>query len=251
MYSKYINGIKQEEIDFPKRFASYEEKEYGILFYMPDNKDSYDGNHVCIYPERITELGTVLDDISAFYRKLGIRASIYHPFEKNYFKDNLETLNAHGYRFTPEDDHRVMLLTAQNSIDTPKRLDIRVLDSWDERVASDILIPSGEPWETEVTRKRIGQEGAYLFVGYIDGKAVVYSDIHKSEHGNTRFDYIVTANEHRGKGYASELLSFMAEYCKNNDFPICWQWAGPSEHICYKAGFREAFTIEAGYASLI
>lgn len=251
MYSKYINGIKQEEIGFPKRFASYEEKEYGILFYMPDNKDSYDGNHVCIYPERITELGTVLDDISAFYRKLGIRASIYHPFEKNYFKDNLEKLNAHGYRFTPEDDHRVMLLTAQNSIDTPKRLDIRVLDSWDERVASDILIPSGEPWETEVTRKRIGQEGAYLFVGYIDGKAVVYSDIHKSEHGNTRFDYIVTANEHRGKGYASELLSFMAEYCKNNDFPICWQWAGPSEHICYKAGFREAFTIEAGYASLI
>lgn len=34
MYSKYEKGIKQEEIDFPKQFASYEEKEYGILFYM-------------------------------------------------------------------------------------------------------------------------------------------------------------------------------------------------------------------------
>ncbi len=242
-------GIKQEEIGFPKRFASYEEKEYGILFYMTDNKDSYDGNHACIYPDKITDLGAVLDDITAFYKKLGIRASIYHPFEKDYFKNNLETLESHGYTYTAEDDHRVMLLTAENSIDTPKRLDIRVLNDWDERVATDILIPSGEPWEIEVTKKRTEQDGNYLFVGYLDGKAVVYSDIHKSEYGNTRFDYIVTAKEQRGNGYASELLSFMVEYCKDNAFPVCWQWAGPSENICYRAGFREAFTMEAGFAA--
>ncbi len=246
-----INGIKQEEIDFPKRFASYEEKEYGILFYMADNKDSYDGNHACIYPDRITDLGAVLDDITEFYNRLGIKASIYHPFEKDYFRNNLETLIAHGYTYTAEDDHRVMLLTAENSIVAPKRLDIRVLNSWDECVATDILIPSGEPWEIEVTKKRTEQDGAYLFVGYLDGKAVVYSDIHKSEHGNTRFDYIVTAKEHRGNGYASEMLSFMVEYCKENEFPVCWQWAGPSEHICYRAGFREAFTMEAGFASKV
>ena len=81
-----IDGIKQEEIEFPKRFASYIEKEYGILFYMKDNTDSYDGNHACIYPDKIKDLGAVLDDIAAFYKKLGIRASIYHPYEKDYFR---------------------------------------------------------------------------------------------------------------------------------------------------------------------
>ena len=245
----FVTGIKQEENEFPKRFASYEEKEYGILFYMADNKDSYDGNHACIYPEKITDLGAVLDDISEFYKRLGMQASIYHPFEKDYFKDNIEILQAHGYTYTAEEDHRVMLLTEANNITTPKRLDIRVLNKWEERVATDILIPSGEPWEIEVTKKRAEQEGTYLFVGYLDDKAVVYSDIHKSEYGNTRFDYIVTAKEHRGHGYASELLSFMVEYCKKNAFPMCWQWAGPSEHICYNAGFREAFTMEGGYAA--
>ena len=64
-------GIRQEEIDFPKRFASYVEKDYGILFYMPDNKDSYDGNHACIYPDKIIDLGNVLDDFAGFYRALG------------------------------------------------------------------------------------------------------------------------------------------------------------------------------------
>lgn len=248
MYNEYADGIRQEENEFPKHFASYEEKEYGILFYMEDNKDSYDGNHACIYPDKITDLGTVLDDISEFYRKLGMSASIYHPFEKDYFKNNIEMLKAHGYSYTAEDDHRVMLLTAENSIITPKRLDIRVLNRWDERVATDILIPSGEPWEIDVTKKRAEQKGTYLFVGYLDGRAVVYTDIHKSEYGNTRFDYIVTAKEYRGNGYASELLSFVVEYCKKNEFPMCWQWAGPSEHICYKAGFREVFAMEAGFA---
>lgn len=123
-------------------------------------------------------------------------------------------------------------------------------NEWDKHVATDILIPSGEPWEVEVTRKRIANEGAYLFVGYLGNKAVAYSDIHISKNGNTRFDYIVTAKDERGHGYASELLSFMVEYCKDHKLPVCWQWAGPSEHICYRAGFREMFTMEAGYASM-
>lgn len=246
---EYISAIKQEEIDFPKFFASYVEKEYGIIFYMENNKDSYDGNHACIYPHKITDLGAVLDDIKEFYQKLGIRASIYHPYEKDYFRKNEGILKAHGYTYTPEDDHRVMLLTEKSQIITPKRLDIRILTEWDERVATDILIPCGEPWEVDVTKKRIEKENTYLCVGYLDGKAVTYTDMHQSEHGNTRFDYIVTAKEHRGNGYASELLHFVTDYCRENKFPICWQWAGPSEHICYLAGFREAFTMEAGYAT--
>ena len=55
MMNEYIKSIKQEEIEFPKRFASYMEKDYGILFYMENNKDSYDGNHACIYPHKITD----------------------------------------------------------------------------------------------------------------------------------------------------------------------------------------------------
>lgn len=90
-----------------------------------------------------------------------------------------------------------------------------------------------------------------MLAGFLGGRAIVYTDFHISEHGNTRFDYIVTAKEQRGKGYASELLSFTANYCRECKFPVCWQWAGPSEHICYQAGFREAFTMEAGFAEMI
>jgi GNAT superfamily N-acetyltransferase len=95
----------------------------------------------------------------------------------------------------------------------------------------------------------IKYDGCYIFVGYLGSEAVTYTNIHVSKYGNTRYFYIVTSKKYRGNGYASELLSFVVEYCKSSKFPACWQWAGPSEHICYKAGFREAFTIPAGYAS--
>jgi len=244
-----IDAIKREEIEFPSRFACSVKKNWGILFYMEDNKTSYDGNHACFYPDRLDDLGAVLDEIKAFYAQKGICASVWHPYVKDYFQNNLDVLNAHGFVYTPVPDRRVMLLTAENSIACDPRLDIRVLTKWDERVATDILIPCGEPWEIDVTKKRMEHDGAYLFVGYLDGKAVVYSDIHQSPHGNTRFDYIVTAPAYRGKGYASELLSFMVDYCKQKNFPTCWQWAGPSENICYRAGFRVCFTMEAGYAT--
>ena len=41
-----------EEDLFPKIFTDYEEREYGILFFNTENKDSYDSNHAVIYKDR-------------------------------------------------------------------------------------------------------------------------------------------------------------------------------------------------------
>lgn len=96
MFEQYMDSVRREEIAYPKLFASYAEREYGILYYMEDNRDSYEGNHGCLYPEKIQDLGTVLEDITAFYRALGRRALLYHPFEKDYFRRHEGVLQAHG-----------------------------------------------------------------------------------------------------------------------------------------------------------
>lgn len=45
-----------EEDLFPKIFTKFEERDYGILFYNTENKDSFDSNHAVIYRERIQNL---------------------------------------------------------------------------------------------------------------------------------------------------------------------------------------------------
>ena len=42
-----------EEDLFPKIFTDYEERDYGILFYNEDNKDSFDSNHAVIYKDQV------------------------------------------------------------------------------------------------------------------------------------------------------------------------------------------------------
>ena len=53
-----------EEDLFPKIFAEFEERDYGILFYNTENKDSFDSNHAVIYRERVQNLQAVLSDIA-------------------------------------------------------------------------------------------------------------------------------------------------------------------------------------------
>ena len=40
MFEQYMDSVRREEIAYPKLFASYAEREYGILYYMEDNRDS-------------------------------------------------------------------------------------------------------------------------------------------------------------------------------------------------------------------
>lgn len=65
-----------EEDLFPKIFTKYEERDYGILFYNTENKDSFDSNHAVIYRERIQNL-QVISDIADFYKAKGRRPIIY------------------------------------------------------------------------------------------------------------------------------------------------------------------------------
>lgn len=244
----YKECILKEEAEFPKIFSSFVEKEFGIMFYMENNKELHDGNHAILNTEKITNLKSILNEITDFYLSKGIIPAIYHPFKENYFKDNSDIFKKCGYIVNILNDYRFMILTEKNNIKTENRLEIKRLTKWDERITNDIIIPCGEPWEIEPTKIALQNKDNYLFVGFLNDKAVVYTTFHKSKYDSTRFDYILTSKSYRKNGYASELLSYVVEFCKDNNLKNCFQWAGPSEKITYEAGFRENFTAPSGYA---
>jgi GNAT superfamily N-acetyltransferase len=243
--------ILKEELEYPKLFSSYLEEDFGIIFYFEDDKELHDGNHAVLYPEKIVDLGNVLDKITKFYLEKEIAPAIYHPFVPGYFEKNKEIFESHGYKITINDNYRFMILVEENTIKIPKRLEIKRMVSWDERISNDIIIPCGEEWEIEATKISLRNNDNYMFVGYLNNIAVTYTTFHKSINGCTRFDYILTAKNHRGKGYARELLSYVVDFCRYNKFLLCFQWAGPSEKITYDAGFRVSFEAESGRANYI
>lgn len=243
--------ILREENEFPKLFTSFAERDYGILYYNTDEKDSYDSNHSIILPNKITDLGAVLEDIKHFYAELGYKeTSIYHPFVPKYFTNNLFIFEKHGFSVHIEESRRMMILIEENMLARYNRLRIERLSEWDERILTDILAPDGKNYEQSVLKNSLRHPNFYLFVGYISDKAVVEVNFHVSQHGCTRFDHIVTAPDERGKGYAREIMCYVSNFCRENRFPLCYQWPdnGTSERITTQAGFRYMFDIESGYA---
>ncbi len=145
-----------EEDLFPKIFADYEERNYGILFYQEDNKDSFDSNHAVIYKDKIKDLQDVLSDIVHFYRSKGIRPIIYQSMlDDNWFGHIKEDLAAAGFRSWVE-DQEYMLPAGENLITPNPKVEIRKVTKWKDELEK-VFREAEEPWEIKVARKTLGQ----------------------------------------------------------------------------------------------
>lgn len=247
-----IRKIKLEEDMFPKTFTDFEEKDFGVLFYNEKNKNSYDSNHAVIYKNKIKDLDLVLNSITEFYTKRNINPTIYQAVEdEGYFKEKKEVFRKHGYSVWTEGPNNIMILCDESYVKSSNELHIKLITEWDERIATDIFIPSDEDYEIEVVKNCIEATDYKVFVGYKEGKAIAIVYFHISEHDCCRFDYIIISKDHREKGYAREILSYVTDYCKEKSIKNCFQWPAhqTSERICYEAGFRHLFYAEAGRAS--
>ena len=251
---KIKKRIIYEEYEFPKLFTNFVERDYGILYHNIKNINSYDSNHAVIFPEKISNLTRVLNEISIFYSKnLRQNANIYHPFVENYFIENARILKLCKYQLTINLDSRIMLLTEDNKIKKSKKLEIKHIRKWDRNVNDDINKISGKEKYLQKVIKNSMKENNFLFIGYFMGEPVSLLSFHVSKHGCTRFDEIKTIEKHRNNGYAREMVSFAVEFHRKEKLPIAYQWPrnSTSERITTEAGFRVAFTIPLGHANHI
>lgn len=152
-----------EEDLFPKIFTDHEEREYGILFFNTDNKDSYDSNHAVIYKDKIHDLQYVLSDITEFYKGKESRPIIYQSMlDDNWFDEIQEELSSAGFRSWIE-DQEYMLQVDENRIipnpDITRALFYNYVEWCRQNGIDNVYIwPDGE------TPKRIYEEGGYRVI---------------------------------------------------------------------------------------
>ena len=241
--------ILKEEFKFPKLFADFEEREWGIMFFKENNKGSHDSNHAILYPEKIADFEKTILEIKDFYFARGLSAQIYQPSVDGYFAEREEIFARNGFEVKVWGRNRVMLLDAENIIPPSRKLSIRRISQWDEAL-SQLYRQAGEEHGIEADKESLKSGDFFLFAGYVADEPVVTVSFHVSEYDCTRFDYVFTALKHRGQGYARELLSYVTDFCREKNFQNCFQWPAnqTSESICYQAGFRTAFEFEGATA---
>ena len=139
-------NIAKAEQEFPRLFANFEERTYGVLFYNTNIKDHHDSNHAILYTDKINDLQKVLTDIRDFYKSIDITPTIYHPSIENYFIENVHILKTNGYKFMTALDSRIMVV--QNSdvkplsdiLDIRQITDIKMIEDGSFFIEKDIYL---------------------------------------------------------------------------------------------------------------
>lgn len=245
-----LDKIFLEEDYFPREFAKYETREYGMLFYEESNKDSYDSNHAVIFKEKIKDLDAVLRDITEFYRSKGQSPIVYQATaDEGYFTENQEIFAKHGFQ-TWEEEQRFMVPMEENTLKTNPEISVKRVTEWEETFATEIFEKAEEPWEIEVAKKMIKNPNTIFFAAYYKNHPVGMTYGHERD-GVCRYDYILVSKECRRIGVARALMNALVEYCKARGIKNCSLWpAGESaEKIYVEAGFRTVAVKKTGRAA--
>lgn len=237
-----------EEDLFLKLFTKSEERPYGILFYNPDNRDSYDSNHAVIYKDKIDDLPAVLEDIHTFYKEKGSNAIIYQSMlDDAYFEEIKKELFSAGYKSWTE-EQKYMLPLDENKLTPPENISVRRATSWSDDLRQ-VFIEAEEPWEIPVLEKSIQNENYWCFAASVEGKTVGVLYGHISEKA-CRVDYLLVSKKYRGIGVGTALFNEYVNWAHSNGIKNDYIWPDGEipEKIYTKAGYRVVEVRRAGRA---
>ena len=244
-----LDKVYIEEDLFPREVTSYEERDYGFLFYNMENKDSYDSNHAIIFREKISDLDMVLKDIVGFYNEKGIMPNVYQSIrEEGYFGEIKDQLKEYGFE-TWIEEQRYMVLFAENNITPNSEVSVKIVSKWRDEYGKEIFEKAGEPWGIDVLKRALRNDNTLLFVAFYEDKPVGMTYCHITD-GICRVDYLLVSKDCRNIGVGRTLINGFVEYCHSSHIENCYLWPDgeTAEKIYYEAGFRYVETKKAGRA---
>ena len=239
-----------EEDLFPMIFTEYEERDYGILFYNTENKDSFDSNHAVIYRDRIRDLHQVLADITGFYKTKGSRPIIYQSMlDDNWFDEIKDELAAAGFESWIE-DQEYMLPSGNNLIIPNPEIKVRRVSKWNHEIGN-VFTEAEEPWEIMVAKRTLAYPKAWMFAASLNEKVIGLLYGHISERA-CRVDYLLVSRKHRKTGAGRALFYHYVEWCRQNgiDNTYIWPDGNTPKRIYEEGGYRVVEVRKAGRAVL-
>ncbi|MCD7872915.1 MAG: GNAT family N-acetyltransferase [Clostridiales bacterium] len=244
-----LETIYNEEDLFPREITSYDKRDYGLLFYNEENKNSYDSNHAILFRKKVSNLQEALKDIILFYTKKGIRPIIYESVsEEGYFEEIKTELLDNDFECRTE-LQKYMILSEKSIIEPNSEVIIKKVSEWNDEYGKEIFEKAGEPWEINVVKNALRNKNTLFFVAFYKGIPVGMTRCHVTN-GICRVDYVLVSKEYRNIGVARTLINSFVEYCIINQIENCYLWpdGDTAEKIYYEAGFRYTVTKQAGRA---
>ncbi len=247
-----LNKMFLEEDNFPKKITSYEERDWGILFYDKNNRLSRDSNHALIYEQKVQDIDQVLQEIVQFYQEKDIFPSIYQAIDdEGYFMRISEKLEELGFEVVVE-SRDFMALTDENTLDPNEQIVVKRVTEWNDDFTTEIFHKSDKLLEMSITKKALQNPNTLFFVAYLDDVPVGLLRSHITN-DVCRVNNLQVSKDYPNIGVDSTLIYHFVEYCHQNNMENCYLWPDDefTKQIYHQAGFRVVETKRVSYAIYI
>ena len=241
-----------EEDNFPKEIASYEMRDWGILFYDQDNPLSRDCNHALIYKQKIKDLGKVLEEIVQFYQEKGITPSFCQSvIDNGDFGKIAKVLDVKSFAYIIE-TRDFAILKDVNILEPNEQIVVKQVTEWSDDFATEICLKADKYWEIPITKKALQNSNTLFFVAYLDDAPVGLLRSHITN-DVCRMDCLLVTKDCPNIEVATALMHNFVEYCRQNNVENCYFWLNDqwSEQIYFNAGFRCIKTKRVVYAKYL
>jgi len=204
-----LDDIIRVEREFQRDFADVAERPYGVLFYIREIPDSYDGNHAQFLRAEGVGLTEAVADVTAFYRGLGIPPRVYHLVRPGEGRPLRGALADAGYSFSDEDT-RFFVRCGSSQITPLPAVQVERVTSLSPDLAL-MVERSGSMRARRILERRVRSAAYHLLVASVHGRPVAVASLQEMG-GLSRVDDVRTDVGERGKGYGRALIHHLVRY---------------------------------------
>ena len=241
-----LEKIKHLEYYFPKIFADMEEQDFGIMFYNTENFDSNDSNHALI--AKNCDYEKAVQAIKEFYISKNLEPRIYSSLEEGQLDNLCSILTANGFIIEDSGMTDYLVWGRKSEINEPYTLDFRRFTKKDDLSVFAQLVEDKAVFRTQmVVKRRVTEPNYYLYIGYADNIPVVMASFQFDENMTARLDEVETAEAHRGKGYARQMIRHATDAFIKHGGKLFYTWAAndTAQRVYLQGGFEIKYKLPA------
>ncbi|MCB5270990.1 MAG: GNAT family N-acetyltransferase [Candidatus Cloacimonetes bacterium] len=203
-----MNRLKETELLYPQRFASMQQKDYGLIFFNEGNKNSQESNHAVI--KDFIGIESSIRDIESFYKAKGINPCIFSALDPDELTKLSPSLENHGFNIQIMQEE-YLLHDHEGSLRSASELIIQRVRHLDIDMMETIVLEYGTDSTIKVVERHLQHPSYHLLAGFCNGELAALASV-STYAGYSRASDIFTREKFRGKGFGGAMINHLVDY---------------------------------------
>jgi hypothetical protein len=209
-----LEMILDIEREYPARFAEFEDRPYGRLYFNPEAPTSWDSNHA-VFADLSQDLEMAVKDLVRFYEGKSLVPRLMQGFIPGEKEKLIPLLEKMGFKIESQENF-LMLHSGKKPGDGRMPLRIERITGFTDLIP-ELVVGGGKgqdffgPWIFKVIEREMRHPDFHFFLGTRDNQPVAMFSLTELK-GLARVDNVLVHHDFRGEGIGKAIMNHAIHY---------------------------------------